>query len=353
MADDFDHPEATWNIVGGMQRHEQINQLNKLTGEIERQRSLPDCPHCGNKIPKRGVDLCGSCRREVAWVQGVVCKNTRTAIAELTRQLETAEKRRKAEVADRRKSEAEEEAKQNRDYITSRSAWEHTQQCIFSILGDAAYICFSLYLWNATQDLGKPEAQGVLVFGLAIGFPIAKFLLLSIVGVVLAIVLIPIWYVLPSKTDDTAIEHSLTGLEGAELKKIASDLRANDIGCLMYFCFCVPIYSLILLPFCISSGFKTKKILEKYGLDLKSGNDKAKNTDQQKAPTASVRRQARKQGHSRGANTKWFTCPKCGSRMKAKNKTRHENRCDANQQTQSRTEPKNIVNDDGSMSFSD
>lgn len=64
--------------------------------------------------------------------------------------------------------------------------------------------------------------------------------------------------------------------------------------------------------------------------------------DEQRAQTGSVEGQAGKPEHSKGTNDEWYTCPKCGSRIKAKNKSRHENRCDANQQTQSRTEPRKL-----------
>ena len=64
--------------------------------------------------------------------------------------------------------------------------------------------------------------------------------------------------------------------------------------------------------------------------------------DKQQTSTASVGGKKGKPGPSQEANGKWFTCPKCGSRMKAKNKSRHVNRCDANQQTQSGTEFENV-----------
>jgi len=272
MADDFDHPEATWNIVGGMQRHEQINQLNKLTGEIERQRSLPDCPHCGHKLPKKGVDLCGTCRREVAWVQGVVCKNTRTAIAELTRKLEAAEQaRRENERLQREVTKAQ--RKLNLEEDANRWSYALSWGALYGV------VMFSLFGFGIFYANVYPEGSTGSNVGVGM---VVMSLLWAFVG------WIPLVLLQPKKStyDDVA------------------------------------------------KNFK-------------------KGPKKQRTPTASVRGQAGTPGHSRGANTKWFTCPKCGSRMKAKNKTRHENRCDANQQTQSRTEPKNIVNDDGSFYFSD
>ena len=49
MGDDFDHPEATGRIVGGMLGLGIINELDKINAEKERQRSLPDCPHSATK----------------------------------------------------------------------------------------------------------------------------------------------------------------------------------------------------------------------------------------------------------------------------------------------------------------
>ena len=63
------------DMIGMAQRHEgnkQRAETNKLLKEqaLERKRiaRLPDCPRCGGKIPKRGVEVCVHCGAELFWV---------------------------------------------------------------------------------------------------------------------------------------------------------------------------------------------------------------------------------------------------------------------------------------------
>lgn len=78
-------------------------QQEKILEELQRQRrrqeeqdDLPDCPFCGNKMPKRNVSVCGHCRNTVFWHAGKVF-STRAA-AEGYEGKRRAQKARKREV---------------------------------------------------------------------------------------------------------------------------------------------------------------------------------------------------------------------------------------------------------------
>lgn len=88
MGDDLDN---VWHLVGGVQRAKTNQLLQEQAAERKRIAALPDCPHCGNKLPKVGVKVCGSCRYEVAWVGTIPCANNKDSIRALEEQIRQRE----------------------------------------------------------------------------------------------------------------------------------------------------------------------------------------------------------------------------------------------------------------------
>ncbi|MCH2183396.1 MAG: hypothetical protein MK108_15460 [Mariniblastus sp.] len=63
--------------IGELLRNQEVEQKRQAS-ERRRIAKLPDCPTCGGKIPKRGVEVCTHCQKKLSWVD---VPNAKTGIS--------------------------------------------------------------------------------------------------------------------------------------------------------------------------------------------------------------------------------------------------------------------------------
>ena len=72
MGEDFQNRLADGANIAGFFQREETNRL--LREQQEKQAALPECPYCGVKLPKVGVEICFQCNKDLAWAGHFVCK---------------------------------------------------------------------------------------------------------------------------------------------------------------------------------------------------------------------------------------------------------------------------------------
>ena len=87
------------NIAGLGQRAETNRLLREQQAERRRIAALPDCPYCGQKLPKKDISLCGHCRNSVAWVGHIPCKNNQQDIDAAKQRLNAVQRRKDGEIS--------------------------------------------------------------------------------------------------------------------------------------------------------------------------------------------------------------------------------------------------------------
>jgi len=79
---DFEEIQEDTSWAADMAGVAQRRTTNKLLKQQQKEReaarrsyqALKDCPYCGAKLPKVGVEICMHCRKELAWVERTPCK---------------------------------------------------------------------------------------------------------------------------------------------------------------------------------------------------------------------------------------------------------------------------------------
>lgn len=66
-----DQNDLMWRISEGLQRHGQIRTQGEIRDVLERieqqNQGVAECPWCAGPIPKKNVEVCKNCGRDLAW----------------------------------------------------------------------------------------------------------------------------------------------------------------------------------------------------------------------------------------------------------------------------------------------
>ena len=116
---------------------EKVRQLlEQQQKEQQRTAALPGCPHCGTKIPKIGVKICGQCRSKLGWVGNKPCEPGQEAAIQTRISREKEHGKRRAAERQRRESErriSENKERQKREirhqkWLLTKEGVKHTER---------------------------------------------------------------------------------------------------------------------------------------------------------------------------------------------------------------------------------